>query len=308
MANIAGLFLILSGIYFQKKKNVHLSNNITSIFFHNPQKRVFKNTIKWLIENKYIFLSSDELADILINSKPVPHKAVWISFDDGWKDNIANVMPIIDKYNIPVIFFISTGPVKTDGFFWFSLAMNNRENLSDEYTKNVKKLWHIKNKEREKIIKNLTAGCALNIERESFTVEDIKKISKMPQVTIGCHTVNHVIMPNCTKMELEEEIKHSKYDLEKWTGKKIKYFAYPNGDLNELSLLILKKYGFKMAATTESRLIDINDDILRIPRIPIMDEEYFFESRCRIVGLWTDFIKKIKKNIKCFSRKQFRRN
>ena len=305
MANIVGLFLILSGVYFQKKKDVHLSDNITSVFFHNPQKRVFKNTIKWLIKNKYTFLSSDELADILINKKPVPHKAVWISFDDGWKDNLANVVSIIAKYNIPVIFFISTGPVKSDGFFWFSVAMNNQQNLPDEYKKNVKRLWYIKNKEREKIIENLKAGYGFKHKRESLTVEDIKKISGMPQITIGCHTVNHVIMPNCTKMELEEEIKQSKYDLEKWTGEKIKYFAYPNGDFNDLSSIILKKYGFEMAATTESRLININDNIFCIPRIAIMDEEYFFESRCRLVGLWTDYITGFKKFIKRFGRKQF---
>ena len=106
-----------------KAKNAAFeSGRITGIAFHNPNKKFFKNSIQWLIRNGFTFISTRQLIDILKNKEKPPNGAVWISFDDGWKQNINNVIPILIEYNIPATFFITTGPAEKDGLYWWKLA------------------------------------------------------------------------------------------------------------------------------------------------------------------------------------------
>ncbi len=41
--------------------------------------------------------------------KKLPEYSVWITFDDGFSDNYTNACPILKKYEIPAIIFITTG-------------------------------------------------------------------------------------------------------------------------------------------------------------------------------------------------------
>lgn len=65
----------------------------------------FEREMRYLKDNNFKFLKLEDLNDI----KGLPNKSVMITFDDGYEDNFLNATPILKKYNIPAIFFISTG-------------------------------------------------------------------------------------------------------------------------------------------------------------------------------------------------------
>lgn len=73
-----------------------------------PEK--FESQIKYLKENKFRFLKLDDLKDRAV----FEGKSVLITFDDGYKDNFSIVTPILQKYNVPAIFFITTGLVGSE--------------------------------------------------------------------------------------------------------------------------------------------------------------------------------------------------
>lgn len=296
LGNLLCLGLMFFGFINREKKKIFFNKYITPIYFHNPNKIVFEKCIKYLKRNGYVFISTKQLIDSIKGKSIAPRGAVWISFDDGWKENVDNVIPIVIKYKIPVTFFISTDPIENTGVFWWTYIKKYKNNLPNLYKNDIKKLWDIKEYKRKKIIEKLISKFDSNIKREAMTVCDIKYISNISQITIGSHTVHHAITSNCTDEELELEIGKSKYILENWINKKIKFFSYPNGDFDGREKEILKKYGFEMAATTRKSLISNNDDLYFIPRFGV-DDNYIFMPRflCNIVGIWIPLRKKIKK-------------
>lgn len=63
----------------------------------------FEAQMKWLIEDGYHFIRIDDIINFRKNSKPLPSKAVLITFDDGYQSVYANAFPIIKKYQIPTV-------------------------------------------------------------------------------------------------------------------------------------------------------------------------------------------------------------
>lgn len=292
---ILGLYLSFSGKVNIAKEEIFSKNYITSLFFHNPSQRFFKRCIQWMKKNGYFFISVDQLIQYIQNQQEFPKGAVWLSIDDGWKDNIRNIIPVINKYKIPITFFIATDPVENQGIFWWTFFEKCKEQLPNYFESNSLDLKNIKEKDRKKIIQDLKKNCKKRIPREAMKIEEVKSLAQNPLVTIGSHTIHHAITINCTDDELEYEIKESKEKLQKWTNKKVKYFSYPNGRFDGRERKILKESGYKLAVTDKKRFINKNDDLYLIPRIGIKDEISFYEAICKIVGIWRTHISKIRK-------------
>ena len=94
-----------------------MENNITIITYHYvrdidkknlPYLKVleikkFKKQINY-IKKKYNVLSFSQINDYLKN-KDFPKNSCWLTFDDGYKDHIKNVLPILIKNNLTASFF-----------------------------------------------------------------------------------------------------------------------------------------------------------------------------------------------------------
>lgn len=68
----------------------------------------FDKQIKFL-KKFYNFVSEKNITEALENGLSLPNYSIWITFDDGYKDNYINAYPILKKYNIPATFFVTTG-------------------------------------------------------------------------------------------------------------------------------------------------------------------------------------------------------
>src|SRR5690349_437089 len=282
--------LVASGSIRRVKKKISREGYISGIYFHNPEKQLFEDCVKWLLKNEFNIITAGELSDILNKKRAVPMNAVWLSLDDGWKDNMVNVVPFAAENKIPLTFFITTGPVEHSGVYWWRIAEKYMERLPEPYNKDINKLWKIPEKERAAVINTLKGK---DFPREAMTVDDVKKLAQYDFFTIGSHTVNHVITPNCTDEELNYELGESKRKLEEWTGRKVDFFCYPNGDVSGREETLLKQNGYKLAAAMEDRFIIQGDPLYKIPRFSI-GEGYFYEELNHMFGVWQNVMKKIK--------------
>jgi peptidoglycan/xylan/chitin deacetylase (PgdA/CDA1 family) len=289
--------LILLGYVKRAKQESFRDGIIQSIQFHNPSRQLFKRVVVWLKNNGYVFISCDQLIQILGGIIPCPSGAAWVSLDDGWKGNITNVIPTIVEHNIPITIFIYVAGIE-EGAFWWRKVKENADCIPVEFrnTKTIRKLSEDKRKQILELLNQ--AGVQGTSKREAMTVEDIRRICGMPQVTIGSHTVSHPVLPNCTEYQIDYELRESKRKLEDWIGKPIKAFAYPGGYLDGREKHFLKKYGYELAATGERRLARSGSDCYLIPRTVVIDDGSFAENLCQLLGVWEAVASKIKRIIR----------
>jgi len=236
--------------------------------------------IKYFLDQKYEVVSLDQLVMVL-NSKKVDKKYVVFTFDDGYVDNFTFAYPIFKKYNIPFTIYITSGFIDRQAIMWW-------HSLSDLLFDNKKISFELDNKKydfdcstiegKERAYLNigfLLRGCneseladkagkifnLFKIDAYKKTDElvlswdQIKKLNKDPLVTIGAHTINHLVLKNLSGADVKKEILGSKTMLESQLNYEIKHFAYPNGGRGEVEkreFEIAKESGFITATTTRS--------------------------------------------------------
>lgn len=49
----------------------------------------------------------------------LPHRAVVVTFDDGYLDNLQNAKPLLERYNIPATVFVTSGFIGRNREFWW---------------------------------------------------------------------------------------------------------------------------------------------------------------------------------------------
>lgn len=276
--------LILMGFVERAKKKIFSGDYILSIYCHNPSAKEFESCIKWLLDNKFHFLDAATLEQIVSGSLPFPRGGVIVTVDDGWKNNESAVVEVAEKYNIPVTIFISTEPVENGVFWWTYVKEARKRNLTRMSVEVLKK---IPNEERTALVEDLKKQ--INGAREAMTIEQVIKISKSKHITIGGHTHSHPILPNCRKEQVLEELKLSKEKLESWTGREIRFFAYPNGDHTADHVKVLKDLNYKLAFTTKPEYLtpqSFQHSNYELPRFTLWENASLAENICRITGVW----------------------
>jgi len=77
------------------------SETLDSSYAVTPEH--FEEQVLWLIKSGYHFISIDDILKYRKMKKPLPTKAVLMTFDDGYQSVYANAYPIIKKYKIPIV-------------------------------------------------------------------------------------------------------------------------------------------------------------------------------------------------------------
>lgn len=276
--------LILTGSASRSMKRFHQSDNILSMYFHNPSRSLFEKTIRWLMDQHVTFISTEQLSLICQGKLVSPKSAVVITIDDGWKSNKSNVIQVAKKYGIPVTIFVSTEPVLYQKPFWWSYNKAiNQKGVGYINTTTLKK-WP--NKERLAYLNGY--GFLNSYAEEAMDETDIIEADKHGNICIESHTISHPILTQCSDEESEREIQLSKIQLEKILSREVRGFAFPNGAYTQRELTLLEKSGYKYAFTTRSSYLTPNDfkNSYELPRFEVLDDVSFAENKCRIAGVW----------------------
>lgn len=75
--------------------------------FITTAPEVFDRQMKTLSDFGYKTITLDQLYENLTKGKPLPKKPVLITFDDGWKNQYQNAIPILLKYKFKAAFFVN---------------------------------------------------------------------------------------------------------------------------------------------------------------------------------------------------------
>lgn len=247
--------------------------DVLSLYYHDPKPESFEKVILWCKRKGYEFVSIEDITDYVkgnINNKKMVH----FSFDDGWSTNKA-LIPIIEKYNVPITIFVPVEPLDS-GNFWWNYVYEKYKNLA--VVEKFKTYSEEKFKtEVEKIKKEI------KLDREAVTLEELKVMSKHPLINIQSHTYNHPILTNVSDDKLDFELMESKLFLSNLLEKNIDIFSYPNGSFGEREENVARKY-YSCAYTTVEDYPKQGGNLWRIPRICLVDN--YWSNLSRIVGAW----------------------
>jgi len=157
-------------------------------------------------------------------------KVVGISFDDGYLNNLTNALPVLQSY----------------GFSSTCYAVSQLLGKTNEWDRHI--------------------GIA---QTPLMTAAQLEAWVQGGQ-EVGAHTRHHAHLTQVDAAACQDEIGLSKTELEAMTHAPVAHFCYPYGDFNDETAAMVKRAGFQSATTTQRSRCHVGEDLMRLPRVPIL--------------------------------------
>lgn len=227
----------------------------------------------------------------------LPPRAVCITFDDGYRDNLELACPILVRHGLTATFFVASGVFESGIMFhdavsevirrhsgdsvdlgWLGLGTIGLRTPAQRAEAIVRIAAHIKPfdpKERGVVTRRLADSAGVEIPRNlMMNADEVRKLVAAG-MTIGGHTHDHPILTSIPDDEVREQILLNRRCLESLTDAPLTLFAYPNGkpdqDYAARHASIVRDCGYSAAVTTAFGSGGIETDPLQIPRIAPWD-------------------------------------
>ena len=249
-------------------------------------------------------ISLDEMHQRFI-SGDFKRRFVCITFDDGYRDVKEHAYPLLKKYGLPFAMYIPTSfPDRIGEMWWVALeaviAQNSRIgaviNGKDQFfecatVREKRELYdamygYIRSMKTEdelrKFVRDLCATYSVDIAAFCRDLcmdwQELADMAADPLVTIGAHTVNHVMLKKIASDDVARaEMEMSRSVLEAALGRRPEHLAYPVGDPTSAGpreFRIAAELGFKTATTTRPGVLfkAHRDHLTALPRISVNGE------------------------------------
>lgn len=275
-------FYIFGGIYLLKNKtkntailvvfNYHSFSKYNNYIFKRGfitetgyQKR-FEKQLKFIRKHYNICNPRD-----FYNSKQQNGISIFLTFDDGYKDNYDIAYPLLKKYSIPAAFFIVTSlPDTNDWLFHDKLRflVQNGKIIQDEAEEVLTKLNQGEDIKQEFVQKVEDEWKNFEMPRLMMNWKEIKEIDNSGFI-VGSHTHMHKPLLFLDSSQREEELKRSIEILSHKLNKEITHFAYPNGLYDNDCFKMFNNSSLQFVYTTKPGINKQTDSPYEIKRIGI---------------------------------------
>ncbi len=256
--------------------------------YHTFKNVYFSKHLEYL-KNKHSFLKDDILKNKLL-----------ITIDDGHISFYENAFPILKQYQIPAILYIIPSLINTEQPFWWDEVVYYLGNENGASA--LKRLKEIPNQQRLTYLEELrNSSDKPTLKQQQLTVQQLKEMQEAG-ILIANHSFTHPMFDQCTEEELRSELIQTKAFFEKHHLKGYEYFAYPNGNYNELAEKVLKEEGVKYAFLFDHQVNKREINPLRISRLSVNDDTPLWKLRFILSG-WHSKVLPLRKRIFDFLKK-----
>jgi peptidoglycan/xylan/chitin deacetylase (PgdA/CDA1 family) len=250
-------------------------------------------------------LPLSEVVSRMRKGRALPKRAVAVTFDDGFRDSLTTARPILETYDVPATFYVTSGFV--DG------SARPYEHLLAQYVNTVEyvrlqwdgteKEWRLDGQQkredcyraiksigkplsssrRRRLLANLRPRLndSIDVSRacpKYMSPSEVSRMARHPLFTIGAHTHTHPLLSSLSSEEARTEIQGSLERLREMTNSPIRHFSYPYGGCTYETIEIAKNLGFVSAVTTQPVLADAwSNSPHQLPRIEIQRQSTISE-------------------------------
>jgi peptidoglycan/xylan/chitin deacetylase (PgdA/CDA1 family) len=227
-----------------------------------------------------------------------------LTFDDGYRDVLQWAYPILKQHDVPFAIYVATSfPDRVGELWWLALeaviARNNQialvidgrdcmfncESIDMKRQAYEHLYWWLRGlateDELRDAVRDLCARYRVDIADFCNGLcmgwDELMELAGDPMVTIGAHTVNHVMLAKVPYRTARAEMDMSRAVIGAALGVTPQHLCYPVGDRTAAGpreFEIAAELGFKTAVTTRPGLLypDHGDHLTALPRISLNGE------------------------------------
>jgi peptidoglycan/xylan/chitin deacetylase (PgdA/CDA1 family) len=173
-------------------------------------------------------------------------KYLMITADDGYRDNLTRMLPLLRKYNMKATVYVVSG---------------------ETYNR-----WDVDHPTNP------------DVRVPLLSADEIRALDASGHVEIGGHTLSHAKLDELGAESQAKEIRENKRVLEGILGHPLLSFAYPFGYLNESAKSQAQQAGYAYAVATDSGPRAMHQDLFQIRRIAVFPRTDVFGLWRKIRG------------------------
>jgi peptidoglycan/xylan/chitin deacetylase (PgdA/CDA1 family) len=264
-----------------------------------------------VVKRRFKVLSVEEFMAKMERKLPFENSSCLITFDDGWRDNFTNALPILRRYELPAVVFLPVNFIGEQRLFWQESLVHSlgcavatvRKDPARkaQFTRMLEpvglaKVLDISDDDPrsqviEAISRNRTGWTPSSIETtlvqlrnelglgngdvagtDSFL--DWAQIAEMTRqgVTFGGHGAEHQLLSEMPIDKAREDIQRSKEFIDRRCKAPVSTFSYPRGYRTPQVVELVKAAGFQLAFIANGGRVSSADDPFTLRRINIYQD------------------------------------
>lgn len=219
----------------------------------------------------------DEALGGLARGDPLPARAVAVTFDDGYRDNLGLAVPILERLGLPATFFLVPGLLSKDVVPWWEVLawafaratwptlewQGRMLALGDAASRAVASATvgeDLKRRDRvareaavDEVVARLAPTGAPGHERLFMDWDDARAVVRRG-FAVGSHSMTHPVLSREEPDVQESELAASREVLQRELAVPVRGLAYPNGkpgDYDGTSIAAATRAGYDHAVTTD---------------------------------------------------------
>lgn len=237
----------------------------------------FRQQVAWLASHMQP-MRLDEVLALVDAGRPLPPRAVVITFDDGYDDNYRVAYPILRESGVPAVFFVSTAHVESGlpfAYDWL-VHMVCSTGAAVLEAPELDSRWILPegiDARRRVAADVLDTLKRLDARRQIALVSRLEAQWRMPRaphpncrpmdwaqlremsgggMEIGSHGMHHLMLAKLPQRVLEAELYGSRRALQRELGVPAQVLSYPVGGVDSYDARVLaaaRRAGYRMACT-----------------------------------------------------------
>jgi peptidoglycan/xylan/chitin deacetylase (PgdA/CDA1 family) len=283
-----------------------------------------------LLKSQYVVISPERLLEWLQTGRALPTRAVLLTCDDGLRNTLTDMLPILQEENLACLFFVTGASAEeTPEMLWYEqlyLLLQNAPpgpieivdpDLRDgtEQLGNRRALWwnlvkRLSRRDqrgrsrfmqetrgrlglREDWIKEHTQEPAKARRFLLLTSSELRQLAAQG-MTIGAHTLSHPFLSQSSTESVKREIAEGRSLLENVLGRKIWALAYPFGSPGSLGIRevkLAKAAGYAAAFVNVGGGFGADLPPFALPRVHVTAEMTLGEFDAHVSGFYRAFRK-----------------
>jgi peptidoglycan/xylan/chitin deacetylase (PgdA/CDA1 family) len=198
--------------------------------------------LDWLRANDYRTVSMDDVLAAWRGARALPAKPVAITFDDGGRDCIEHAVPALAMRGFTATFYIVAGVVGAP-MRWLKQEIGFELQAADWPA-----LW----------------------------------AAEQAGMHCEAHSITHPRLGTVDATTCRDELARGRAMLEDGLGHAVTHLAYPFGSFTDETRAIAHETGYATACTTQEAIASPSDELLALPRVPVLGTETFGEFTYRV--------------------------